>query len=397
MYIDENSHIYAPVGEDIGDSASSGYDLLCFSHLRWDFVFQRPQHLMSRFAKHGRVFFIEEPITIEGEAYMDLSKREDGLTVVIPHIPSGISRPHEVLRKLIGEFVDVHCNVRLVKWYYTPMMTLWTDHIPAEAIVYDCMDELSAFKNAPPELRTTEFQLLSDADLVFTGGQSLYSAKKRDHPDIHLFPSSIDVHHFAQAMSADSEPEDQAAIPKPRAGFAGVIDERFDCDLLGHLADISPEWQFVIIGPVVKISDADLPKRPNIHYLGSRQYTDLPRYLGGWQVAIMPFAINEATRYISPTKTPEYLAAGLPVVSTAIHDVVDPYEKVGLVLIAETAKDFATALGEASRIDLVDHRERASAYLSQNSWDDTFERMSGLLNVIAASTKAKAAGEFVGN
>lgn len=395
MYIDENSHIHSSVREDISDASSNDYDLLCFSHLRWDFVFQRPQHLMSRFAKRGRVFFIEEPITIEGEAYMDVSKREDGLTVVVPHIPSNASRPEEILRKLIGEFVDVHCNIRLVKWYYTPMMTLWTDHIPAEAIVYDCMDELSAFKNAPPELGRTEFQLLSDADLVFTGGKSLYNAKKLNHPDIHLFPSSIDVHHFAQAMNGDSEPGDQTSIPMPRAGFAGVIDERFDCSLLAELADISPEWQFVIIGPVVKISDADLPQRPNIHYLGSRAYTDLPKYLGGWQVAIMPFAINEATRYISPTKTPEYLAAGLPVVSTAIHDVVDPYEKVGLVLIADNAKDFATALDEAIDIDLVDHRERASVFLSKSSWDDTFEKMSGKLYGITAGARAKAAVEVV--
>ncbi|CAN5776419.1 glycosyltransferase family 1 protein [soil metagenome] len=384
MHIDERTHTYTSGLEHTDDSAVNDYDLLCFSHLRWDFVFQRPQHLMSRFAKNRRVFFIEEHVFTEGEAFMDLSQREDGLTVAVPHIPANISRPEEVLRTLIKEFVETHCRSRIVKWYYSPLMFLATHHIEAEAIVYDCMDELSAFKNAPPELRTAEFQLFADADLVFTGGRSLFHAKKIYHPDVHLFPSSIDVDHFARALEGSGEPEDQAAIPTPRAGFAGVIDERFDRDLLAQLADLRPDWQFVIIGPVVKIREEDLPRRPNIHYLGARSYSDLPEYLGGWQVAMMPFAINEATRYISPTKTPEYLAAGLPVVSTPIHDVVDPYERVGLVFIAETAEEFAFAVDEAHGIDLMDHRQRAREYLSDNSWDDTFKGMSNRLNGLTA-------------
>lgn len=376
MHIEEHSHRHTPISEHIDDSALNDYDLLCFSHLRWDFVFQRPQHLMSRFAKNGRVFFIEEHVFTDGEAFMDLTEKEDGLTVAVPRIPTHALRPKEVLKTIVTEFVETHCSSKIVKWYYSPMMFLATRHIEAEAIVYDCMDELSAFKNAPPDLRTAEFQLFADADLVFTGGRSLFNAKKIYHPDVHLFPSSIDVNHFARALESSGEPDDQAAIPAPRAGFAGVIDERFDRDLMAQLADLKPDWQFVMIGPVVKIREEDLPQRPNIHYLGARSYSDLPEYLGGWQVAMMPFAINEATRYISPTKTPEYLAAGLPVVSTAIHDVVDPYERVGLVSIAETAAEFATALDEAQSLDLLDHRERARVFLSGNSWDDTFKRMS---------------------
>ena len=193
----------------------------------------------------------------------------------------------------------------LIRWYYTPMMLPFSQHLEAICTVYDCMDELANFKFAAPELTVLERELMGMADVVFTGGYSLWEAKRGRHPNIHPFPSSVDRPHFAQARtSRREEPEDQAADPWPRLGFYGVVDERMDLDLLVRLADARPEWSLVIVGPVVKIDPADLPKRPNLHYLGGKTYDQLPAYLGGWDVALMPFAINESTRFISPTKTP---------------------------------------------------------------------------------------------
>jgi glycosyltransferase involved in cell wall biosynthesis len=252
-----------------------------------------------------------------------------------------------------------------------------------ELIIYDCMDELSAFKNAPASLKQNEAELMSRADIVFTGGQSLYEAKKDLHPNIHAFPSSIDKKHFEKARSLDKDPPDQLPIPYPRIGFFGVIDERMDIVLLEEAARKKPNWNFILIGPVVKIDPATLPKYPNIFYLGGKDYNELPSYLAGWDVAMMPFALNESTRFISPTKTPEYLAGGKPVVSTAIRDVVNPYGENGLVYIAQDADDFIR--GIESEMNMRDPRvwlKMTDAFLAKNSWDITAEKMIFHINTI---------------
>jgi len=356
-------------------------DVICFSHLRWDFVYQRPQHLLSRFAKERRVFFIEEPIFEGDTARMEVSARKDNLYVVVPHIPvsaNGETTGH--LRSLLGNLLDEHGITNYISWYYTPQMLPWSRDLKPRTIVYDCMDELSAFKFAPQELLRNESELLSIADLVFTGGQSLYEAKRDRHPRVFAFPSSIDKAHFEQARMITDEAERQADIPHPRLGFCGVIDERFDTELLAEAARLRPEWHFVLVGPVVKIAEDDLPRGENIHYLGGKNYADLPKYLAGWDVAIMPFAMNESTRFISPTKTPEYLAAGKPVVSTPVRDVVRPYGEKGLVEIASTAEEFVAA---ANRILLVGNSDywlsRVDAFLDQMSWDRTFNEMKSLI------------------
>ncbi len=232
-------------------------------------------------------------------------------------------------------------------WYYTPMALPLGAALNPSAIVYDCMDQLSAFKGAPAGLLERERELLRQADVVFTGGHSLYQEKRQSHPNIHPFPSSVDVSHFAQARVAQPEPTDQATIAGPRLGFFGVIDERMDLELLAGVARARPSWQLVILGPLAKIDSSDLPQAPNIHYLGSKSYSELPSYIAGWDVALLPFARNESTKFISPTKTPEYLAAGRPVVSTSIADVVTPYQALGLVRIADTADEFVRACEDA--------------------------------------------------
>lgn len=332
------------------------------------------------------MFVIEEPVFTDTDVALKITEKAPNLYVVVPHMPSGMSERsvRDLQRCLLDELMQKFEIRSYVSWYNTPMMLAWSDHLRPKAMIYDCMDELSAFKFAPPELHEREAELFSLTDLVFTGGHSLYEAKKHQHHTVTAFPSSIDKKHFAQALTINEEMPDQADIPSPRIGFAGVIDERTDLVLLEGIADLKPEWNFVMVGPVVKIDEADLPRRDNIHYLGGKDYNDLPGYLAGWDVAMMPFAINESTRYISPTKTPEYLAAGRPVVSTAIRDVVSPYGEKGLVRIAESPEEFVTAIQQALDEDSDKAREMAAEHLRTMSWDATFAAMAELIDGVVS-------------
>ncbi len=333
-----SKHSGLPISK-IANNGKNQPDLVCFSHLRWDFVYQRPQHLLSRAALDRRVYFIEEPIFINGSVRHEIQERDNGVKVVVPFLPEGLRSDVAIaamMKDMTLRLFEQEAIADYVFWYYTPMALMFTEHLKPRASVYDCMDELSAFKGAPTQLQDYEKQLFDSVDLVFTGGQSLYEAKRQQHPAVHAFPSSIDVNHFRQGRSAQADPPDQKDIPFPRLGFFGVIDERFDIALLDEASSLRPDWHFVMIGPVVKVDPATLPQRSNIHYLGSKKYDELPRYLAGWDVALLLFARNEATRFISPTKTPEYLAAGKPVISTSIRDVVRPYGDMGLVRIADT-------------------------------------------------------------
>src|SRR4051795_2406197 len=361
--------------------------LICFSHLRWDFVFQRPQHLMSRFAREMEVIYWEEPVNIgpKETAFLKVREAQDapGLHVAIPHLPEGM--PDDAREATLSRLLDAHLASRrgpLIAWYYTPMMLPFSRHVSPDLTVFDAMDELSKFKFAPEHLLTLEQELIDRSDVVFTGGSSLYEAKKDRHHNVHCFPSSVDRAHFCKARAHQFDPADQEDLQRPRLGFYGVIDERFDTDLLDKVAEMRPGWSFVMVGPVVKISEDELPKRPNIHYLGGKTYDQLPAYLCGWDVALMPFAMNESTEFISPTKTPEYLAGGKPVVSTPVKDVVRHYGQLQGVLIAPDAESFVAACDQA--LELSQNPEsgwlaEADLMLSATSWDTTQARMSGLV------------------
>jgi len=361
-------------------------DLVCFSHLRWDFVYQRPQHLLSRCARKRRVFFVEEPIFGNCSMRLDVREADPGVHVVVPQLPDGLRSEiaiNAVVKEMMRQFFTEHGINEYVFWYYTPMALRFTDQFKPIASVYDCMDELSAFKGAHSKLPALEKQLFSQVDLVFTGGQSLYEVKRGQHPAVYAFPSSIDASHFGKARKPIADPEDQAQIPHPRLGFFGVIDERFDIDLLDEVAAKRPDWNFVIIGPVVKIAPESLPKHSNIHYLGGKKYSELPDYLAGWDVALLLFARNESTRFISPTKTPEYLAAGKPVISTSIKDVVRPYGEMKLVEISDTADEFIAAAEKLlSRSNKSEWLKKVDAYLENISWDKTWAQMSDLIDEV---------------
>jgi UDP-galactopyranose mutase len=330
------------------------------------------------------VFFVEEPVfEAEGLPRMDVAHRGNGVVVARPMLPQGVSpdAQTELQRELLESFLAEQGVRRPLLWYYTPMALPFSRKIEPEAVVYDCMDELAAFKGAPPALRLLEGELFRRADVVFTGGHSLYQEKRRQHSNVHPFPSGVDAAHFRRARVPQPDPVDQAAIVGPRAGFFGVVDERLDIGLLRELSRRLPHWHFVIVGPVVKIEPSSLPQARNIHYLGPKPYEELPAYLSGWNVALLPFARNEATRFISPTKTPEYLAAGRPVVSTSIRDVVEPYGQLRLAHIADDADLFARSMEEAM-LDgaMPSWLARVDRFLDTVSWDETWQRMNEKLH-----------------
>jgi glycosyltransferase involved in cell wall biosynthesis len=366
-------------------------NLICFSHLRWDFVFQRPQHLLTRFSANANVFYFEEPVyDAHEDAYLHLSSRSNKVTVIVPHLKaeSGVNDVHNTLISLLDKFFQKTDLPDWTFWYYTPMALSFTDKYKPKLIIYDCMDELAAFKFAPEELIGLERRLLAKADLVFTGGHSLYEFKKQQHSNIHPFPSSIDKGHFAQARKVKKQPLDQVNIVGPKLGFYGVIDERFDIELIGNMATLRPDWQFVLIGPVVKIDEAVLPRNKNIHYLGQKSYAELPGYLSGWDIALIPFQLNESTKFISPTKTPEYLAAGIPVVSTPIRDVVKPYGIKKLVHIASSCEEFIEAVeSEFNKSETSEWLTEVDKFLKDVSWDQTYETM--VKHMIATLTSNK--------
>lgn len=353
---------------------------------------------MSRFARTRRVFFLEEPVFENTEARLHSSVcPQTGVRVFTPVLPHGLTQRQITAyqAEFLQTMLDDNSIGRYIAWYYTPMAREFASALQPVLTVYDCMDELSAFAGAPPAMRNNEAALFQQADLVFTGGASLFESKRKQHSSVHLFPSSVEISHFSRARSIQADPEDQALLPRPRLGYSGVIDERMDLELLRQIAAQRPDWQLVLLGPVAKIDPASLPRAENIHYVGMKSYSDLPAYLSGWSIGMLPFAQNDSTRFISPTKTPEYLAAGLHVVSTPIRDVISPYGDLGLVRIAATASAFVSAADSLLKSPPdVRFRTQVDRFLSQSSWDKTWSDMNTLIQNSFAITNfsARSAG-----
>jgi UDP-galactopyranose mutase len=357
--------------------------ILVFSHLRWDFVFQRPQHVLTRLAKHYRVYFFEEPVASASNEHLEINVPVPNVHICRPHSTLGSPGFHDdqipTLQRMVLELVKRERIEDYAVWFYSPMALPLMKGLEPAAVIYDCMDELAAFRNAPRQLLQRESALLRAADMVFTGGPSLYRAKRERHASVHCLPSSVDAAHFSKARRPVGERQ-RGELSQPRLGYFGVIDERIDLELIAALADARPQWQIDMIGPHAKIDPQLLPRRPNIHYLGLRPYEELPELMARWEVCLQPFALNEATRYISPTKTLEYMAAEKPIVSTPVTDVVEPYGE--FVYIANGAGEFIDACERALHADEAERGERLARMretLAQTSWDRTAERMRALL------------------
>ncbi|WCT14923.1 glycosyltransferase [Mucilaginibacter jinjuensis] len=338
-------------------------------------------------AKSMNIFYLEEPVTAAIEfPHYAYSSRGHQITIVTPQLPEGLNEADslKVQKQLFTEFMANRVIADYGFWYYTPMALEFSRGYQPEITVFDCMDELSAFRFAPESLKALEKELMLKADIVFTGGHSLYEAKKKQHHNIHAFPSSIDKLHFAKARDLKHNKRKTTI----KLGFYGVIDERFDIELIRGIVKLRPEWEIFLIGPVVKIDPVTLPISNNIHYQGAKTYAELPELIADWDLALIPFLLNESTRFISPTKTPEYLAAGLPVISTPIRDVINPYGKFGLVSIGHDAEDFvACAENELNRADNKEWLQKVDFFLAHNSWDETCDAMTTLMNNTIKSTE----------
>ena len=361
-----------------GSPASLPGEVVVLSHLRWVFVWQRPQHLLSRLARTCRLWFVEEPLPVAGLDEPRLRAEEHGDVHRVWFEVPGEADTHvcfsdpraagyeRLLLDLIGTAGE------RTAWLYTPMGLPLAEALDPTLVVYDVMDDLAAFKNAAPQLVLRQRQALKRADIVFTGGRSLHRSIVSRRPDgTHCFPSGVDPDHYAPAV------ELRQRGGRPVAGYVGVIDERLDLDLVASVADQLPDWEIRMVGPVVKIDRSTLPQAPNISYPGPSPYADLPRVMAGFDVALMPFALNEATRSISPTKTLEYLAAGLPVVSTRVPDVVSDFGE--LVDLQDDAPGFAAACRRVERHCALSRAAKAEPLLHWHRWDTIAARMEELM------------------
>ncbi|TRW27184.1 glycosyltransferase family 1 protein [Flavobacterium zepuense] len=345
------------------------YDMVVFCHLRWDFVYQRPQHIISRLAKSLKILLIEEPWhrpEQEGSRLVEVAANLHILQPNVYHI--------DEIAGILPQYTNKNTATG---WFYSASFLPLLDYFDFDTVVYDCMDELSLFKGAPEKLVSQERSLMDRADIVFTGGKSLYESKVKHHENVYCFPSSVDRDHFSKALNGLAIPEDIVTIKSPIVGYFGVIDERINLDLLKETAILKPEVSFVMIGPLAKIGEHDLPRLHNIHYLGMKDYKELPGYLKAFSIAMMPFALNDATKYISPTKTLEYMAAGKPIISTAIYDVVRDYSED--VTIISNSGEFSKAIDAMLANNNVLNPTDYSDILEKTSWDVTVEKMQAII------------------
>lgn len=331
------------------------------SHLRWDFVWQRPQQIFSRLAQHYPILFVEDAVTDKEGIGLEITEPHPNIFRVVPRFnTSAFGNDHEAQDSFYEQTLShLHRALRHhpalrgrfdtpVQWFYSPMSApFMLNQFDAIKTVYDCMDELANFRYAPANIAERERLLLAKADIVFTGGYQLYQSKSRYHSNVHFYGCGVDVAHFQRARLASTAlPTELASLPRPIFGYFGVIDERIDYELLVYLGNAYPSASLIMVGPVVKVDPKSLPRLSNLHWLGQRTYEDLPALVKSFDVCLMPFALNDATRYINPTKTLEYMAAGKPIVSTAIPDVVHNFTPI--VAIAHSAAEYAQAVKRAS-------------------------------------------------
>jgi UDP-galactopyranose mutase len=373
--------------------------LIVLSHWRWDFVCRRPQQLMRRLSRHHPIIYVEEPVHEPGPAGLSVKTRGAGIEVLVPHTPLEVAGFDDEQLRLLGPLLAEHMTQRgideRIAWFYTPMAAPLIAWLQPQLVVYDCMDELSAQKDAPAEMAQREEELLRAASLVFAGGPALYEAKRRLHPRVHCVPSAVDPARFAPSrLDASSEEAREAdrlqeRLPHPRLGFYGVIDERIDLGLVDAVALARPDWQLVMAGPVLRLEPASLPQRPNIHWLGRQPHEVLPYLMAAWDVCLMPFALNEATRFISPTKPLEYMAGEKPIVSTAVPDVVALYGDV--VRVARDAAGFTEACAALLRETGHQRARRLNNMATavfRTSWESTAQCIHELMEQALESSDA---------
>ncbi len=394
----------APASSSAAAKSPSSYPLIVHSHLCWDWVWQRPQQFLSRLSRRHEVLFVEGPVSVSGLEASYSTRRHfsnfPNITVFQTFIPDGRwhdghwvdGERHRLLREALAGPLKGRFD-GAVQWFYDPMaVTAFAGRMNESAIVYDCMDELSQFKGAPPALVERERDLLRVADVVFAGGRKMHESKSRFNANCHFYGCGVDVEHFGRARDAKtSVPDDMAALSGPTLGYFGVVDERLDYELLAKLADADPDWNIVMVGPMTKIDPAIVPQRPNLHWLGGREYSRLPAYAKGFDVCLMPFARNEATEYINPTKALEYMATARPIVSSDVPDVVSNFSSV--VGIARSHDEFIALCRTALQSPDQQAVARGVQMAEDNTWDAIVAKLEAHIDdVLAARAAAQDTG-----
>jgi glycosyltransferase involved in cell wall biosynthesis len=360
--------------------------------------------LLSRIATTNNVLFVEEPVFLDDvpAPSLRLSTPNTGVTRVVPHVPATLAGEYDGVARIVRSLLESLLTspeiaprfLRVVQWFYTPMPApVMLGAFNEVAVVYDCMDELAQFRFAPSDIGTREQLLLSQADVVFTGGYRLFESKKRYHENTHFFGCGVDARHFGTARLDDTEvPKDVAGLPHPVFGYFGVIDERLDYGLIAAVAAARPDGTVLMVGPLAKVDPRELPKAPNIHWLGQRAYADLPRYVKAFDVCLMPFELNDATQFINPTKTLEYMAAGKPIVSTAIADVVRNFAPI--VRVATGSDDFVRAVLDAAAEPDDSIIAAGLKKASGSTWEAIVDRMREIVAAAIVSDTATARTEI---
>ncbi|HSU55816.1 MAG TPA: glycosyltransferase [Candidatus Dormibacteraeota bacterium] len=369
------------------NGASHDYPIIVHSHLCWDWVWQRPQQFVSRLSKRHKILFVEtvapDPALVVPAARFRQVEKYPNTTILTVQFPAwrwgdGAYVDSE-RRRIVQQFVAGPGSEfeNPVQWFYDPMaVPAFAGQMGERLTVYDCMDELSRFRCAPPEMSVREAKLLALADVVFTGGRKLWESKRRHHENCHFYGCGVDVAHFGKALKPETPIATQLeSLSKPVLGYFGVVDERLDYDLIARLADANPEWSVAIVGPVLKVEEASLPRRANLHWLGGQPYADLPSFCKGFNICLMPFALNEATEFINPTKALEYMATGRPIISSAVPDVVANFGEV--VHVADDVEEFISLCRKATARPDAERTRRGLAKARENTWERIVSELEG--------------------
>jgi glycosyltransferase involved in cell wall biosynthesis len=356
-------------------------DLIVLSHVRWTDAWQRPHHVVSRLARERRTWFVEGP-SPGGHQPPRLVTLADGdvTRAWLEPPPTGegdgdAAGPEtvETYRRLLPGLVGPADGDRVV-WLCTPLALDIAGALDPTVLVYDvAIDELLSLRGVPQGVALAQKEALARADVVFTASPSLHrSVIEQGRPDAHLAPGGVDPAHFAAARRPRTD------RGRPVAGYVGPIDERIDVALVAALATALADWEIRIVGPVGGIDPAALPRAANITYPGPVPYAALPEVMADLDVAVMPLAVGAAPRSTNPTTALEHLAAGLPVVTTPVPDVVTQFGTI--VDVADDAGAFALACVRALGQSRRRHRNRVAQLLRRHDWDAVTAGMAAVVH-----------------
>ena len=398
----------APISpcDSSGEDPTQRPPLVVFSSQRWHFAWQRTQQLLTRLASNYRITVVEPPLTTHRDAYLECTPVAHGITLAVPHTrcdPGGFHADQfPVTARLLAQFMREHAIVAPLVWLDTPAALPLVQALAPRAVVYDCHDDAAAH-GGDDGLRHLEEQLMRVADVVIAGGPSLYESHRARHANVHCIANAVAAAHFAppspsaKSIEAVSARAIHAAIPNPRLGFFGVIDERIDLELLARVADLRPDWQIVMAGPLRGVTPAALPQRGNLMWLGAQTYAILPHLQAHWDLCLLPFKVDACAHHAAPIEALEFLAGQKSVVATPVHDVAALHGHI--VRLAHGAHAFV----EACRTAMCERgplrrQRRIDALISVHSstWERAADRVHKLLVEFAhepASVPGRAPAE----